>query len=86
MTDIQNQVIEIICKYSAVDPTDMTAETRLEDINVVSLDVVEIIFDIEERFEIEIPTNPDASTRLEFSTIGEIVEGVKSILDKPRAS
>jgi acyl carrier protein len=84
MTDIFRGVAEIIAAHCSVDAATLTPATRLEDLDVQSLDLVEIVFEIEERFGIEVPPNADAGSRLEFTTIGEIVVGVKSILDQPK--
>ena len=64
----------------------LTRETRLDEIGVESLDLVEIMFEIEERFKIEVPYNTNAESRLEFTTIGQIAEGVRSILAKSTES
>jgi acyl carrier protein len=84
MPDVFSEIVEILAKYGSANAAELTLETKLEDINIESLDLVEIMFAIEERFEIEVPSNPNAESRLEFTTVGEIVEGVKSVLDKPR--
>lgn len=84
MTDIFRGVAEIIAAHCSVDAATLTPATRLEDLDVQSLDLVEIVFEIEERFGIEVPSNADAGSRLEFATIGEIVAGVKGILDEPK--
>ena len=84
MTDIFRGVAEIIAAHCSVDAATLTPATRLEDLDVQSLDLVEIVFEIEERFGIEVPPNTDAGSRLEFATIGEIVAGVKGILDEPK--
>jgi len=95
MTDVLHEVTDIISRHSSLSAEDslgvksLTPETRLADINIESLDLVEIIFEIEERFKIEVPynaNNPNSGPRLEFTTIGEIVEGVRSILAKSTAS
>jgi acyl carrier protein len=95
MTDLLAEVTDIISRHSSFSAEDspgimaLTPETRLEDVHIESLDLVEIIFEIEERFKIEVPfnaNNPKADSRLEFTTVGQIVEGVRSILAKSTAS
>jgi acyl carrier protein len=95
MLDLLDEVTDIISRHSsrnaedAAGLTPLAPATRLDAINIESLDLVEIIFEIEERFKIEVPfnaSNPKASARLEFTTIGEIVEGVRSILAKSPVS
>ncbi|HWB47707.1 MAG TPA: phosphopantetheine-binding protein [Stellaceae bacterium] len=86
MTDVFGAVTEIIAKHCSLDAATLTADTRLEDIQVQSLDLVEIVFEIEERFGIEVPPNADAESRLEFATIGAIVDGVERILGQSKTT
>jgi acyl carrier protein len=95
MTDLLDNIKDIIARHSSPSADDppgvriLTPETRLDAINIESLDLVEIIFEIEERFKIEVPLNTGNSktgSRLEFATIGEIVEGVRSIMAKSAVS
>jgi acyl carrier protein len=86
MEDVLGEVRHIISKHCALGVEALTPETRLDEIGIESLDLVEILFEIEERFEIEVPHNANTESRLEFRTIGEIVEGVRAILPKPAAS
>jgi len=86
MVDVLDEIRHIISKHCSLGVEALRPETRLEEIGIESLDLVEIIFEIEERFEIEVPHNTNMESRLEFRTIGEIVVGVRSILAKSTAS
>jgi acyl carrier protein len=80
MEDVLDEVTNIISKHSSLAVDALKPETRLDEIDVQSLDLVEIMFEIEDRFKIEVPHNANAGSRLEFTTVGQIVEGVRSIL------
>jgi acyl carrier protein len=86
MTDVLEEVTRIISKHSSLGVEALTAETRLDEIDIQSLDLVEIMFEIEERFKIEVPYNANTESEFEFRTIGQIAEGVRSILAKSTAS
>jgi acyl carrier protein len=86
MVDVLDEVRHIISKHCSLGVEALTPETKLQEIDVESLDLVEIIFEIEERLKIEVPQNTNKESRLEFTTVGEIVEGVRSILAKSMAS
>jgi acyl carrier protein len=86
MADVLDEVRSIIAKHTSVGVEALTPETRLDEIGVESVDLVEIMFEIEEQFMIEVPYNTNKETRLEFTTIGQITEGVRSILAKSTAS
>ena len=82
MADVLEEVTDIISKHSLYGVDELTPETRLDQINVQSLDLFEIVFEIEERFKIEVPDNTKAGSRFEFGTIGQIAEGVRALLAK----
>jgi acyl carrier protein len=82
MEDVLEEITKIVSKHTSVDAAAMTPATRLDEIDVQSLDLVEIVFEIEDRFKIDVPFNSNTESRREFATIGQIVEGVRSILTK----
>ncbi len=59
-----------------VEPSD-----RLEDLGLESLDAVEMIFDLEEKFDIQIPYNAN-NPRTEFDTVGEVIAAIQQLVDK----
>ncbi|MDB5079395.1 MAG: acpP [Chloroflexi bacterium] len=53
---IFNELKEIIVEQLAVDPEEVTIEASfVEDLNADSLDLVELIMEIEEKFGIQVP-------------------------------
>ncbi len=95
---IVDEVRQIIAQTLRVPVEQLTPDTRLDDIGAQSLDVIEIVFELEEKFGISIPFKPDegASRRageepnaagdLTFQTIGEVASAVKTLIDAKRAS
>jgi acyl carrier protein len=68
------KVSEIISKQLDIDKDTITAESRLiEDLKADSLDVVELIMDLEQEFGIEIPDEELPKIR----TVGDIVGYIK---------
>jgi acyl carrier protein len=57
----------------------MSPETPLSDLDIESLDLAVIVFDIEDTFSIEIPYNANEDIE-DFATIGSIIEKVQSIV------
>jgi acyl carrier protein len=86
MDDVLDEVKLIISKHCSLGVEALKSETRLEEIDIESLDLVEIIFEIEERFQIEVPQSATKEAGLEFMTVGQIVEGVRSVLAKSAPS
>ncbi len=85
MVDVASEVIEIIAKQKDKDLSEVTREVRLEELEVESLDVVEIIFSIEDKFDITIPFNANdpGAAGADFETVGNVVNAVeKLVLEK----
>jgi acyl carrier protein len=81
MADITADVVAIIAKKLPPDKRDLQMSDRLDEIGIDSLMGVELMFDLEEKFDIQIPFNAN-DAKLEFETVGEVVEAVKKITGK----
>jgi len=81
MTDVTKDVIDIIAKKKRVDKPTVEMTDRLEDLGLESLDAVEMIFDLEEKFDIQIPYNAN-NPRTEFDTVGEVVRAIQQLVDE----
>ena len=81
MTDVTADVIAIIAKKVCVDRPKIEMTDRLEELGLESLDAVEMIFDLEEKFDIQIPYNAN-NPRTEFDTVGEVVRAIQDLVDK----
>lgn len=65
------KVRDIIARQLDIDPATITAESRLvDDLKADSLDIVELIMDLEQEFDVEIPDEELPNVH----TIGDIVE------------
>jgi acyl carrier protein len=83
MPDVTADVIAIIAK-KLPEPRELKVDDRLEDLGLDSFSEVEIIFDLEEKFDLQIPYNSNDS-RLEFETVGQIVAAIQKLVDgKPK--
>ena len=78
--DIFAKVKTILIEHTQYsEPDKVTMDSKLkEDINVDSLDTFEIIYDIENEFQIKV-VDEDATG---FTTIGDIVDYIASKLDE----
>ena len=73
-------MIAVIARKMDVKPPTIALTDRLEDLGLESLDAVDIIFELEEKFDITIPYNPNNS-RTEFNTVGDFVRTVESLVN-----
>ena len=76
---IANDVMAIIAKNLRVEDGKLALTDRLEDLGVDSFSAVEMIFDLEEKFNIQIPYNANEA-RPNFETVGQVVDAVKTLL------
>lgn len=50
----QEKVIALLAEHLEMDPSEITADTTFEDLDVDSLDTVEILMEMEDEFGVEI--------------------------------
>lgn len=77
--DIQREVIAIITKKLRDTSLVVTMDDRLDELGLDSFAAVEMIFDLEEKFDIQIPYNSN-DARMEFETVGDVVTAIQKRL------
>jgi acyl carrier protein len=81
MSSVQDSVFDIIAKESGIDRARITPEATLKDLEIQSLDAVQILFEIEDHFKI---TMPDRDPNFDTESVGGLVATVeKLIADQP---
>jgi acyl carrier protein len=85
MSSVESDIYDIIAEKSAVDRSKLQSDAKLEELEIESLDVVEIIFAVEEKFDIHVPYNAN-DQELEFETVGDVVSAVQKLIDEEGAS
>ncbi len=80
--DVQDQVLSIIAREALREPTDVRPEMTLEELGLDSLGLVEVIFAIEETFDVSVPFNANepASSQFDISSVGAIVRAVERLV------
>lgn len=85
--ELVDEVRQVIAKALKVPVDDLKPDARLDDIGAELLDVIEIVFELEERFGINIPFRANeaakggAQTQLPFGTIADVAKAVKELVD-----
>lgn len=75
------EILDIVAKETGVDRTKLVPQAVITDLEIASLDLVQTIFAIEERYKIDIPVVAE-QTGSEFQTVGDLVQHVIATLDK----
>ncbi|HSI15868.1 MAG TPA: phosphopantetheine-binding protein [Chthoniobacter sp.] len=72
-------VLEIVGRKSMLDRAQIVPETKLVDLGISSLNMVELICDIEEELGIELPFNANTRAK-DFRTLGDVIAAVEKQL------
>jgi len=85
MDDVASNIITILKKNMKDPPETISLDTKLSDLAIESLDLAVIVFDIEDKFGIQIPYNANEEVQ-DFATVGSVVERVKTLIAQKSAA
>ena len=80
----RQQVFEIIAAAAKIEPANIKDDSTLQDLGIAALDAIELIFDIEERFDISFPDQQGAN--FNSDTAQSLVDAVQKALDAKAAA
>lgn len=85
--DVAQKVRDIIAEQALIDATDVKPESTPQDLGLDSLAMVEIVFAVEEAFNISVPFNANDPSASEFdiSTVQAIIDAVKKLVSEQQA-
>jgi acyl carrier protein len=84
--EVFDEVKTIIASQLRKPAAELTPDTQLEVLGADSLDLIEIIYAIEEKFGIDIPFNANQQTSVPFTTIGDVASEVGKLVVAKSAS
>lgn len=73
-------ILDIIAKETGIDRDRLSMGAVITDLDIPSLDLVQTIFAIEERYKVDIPVVSER-TGAEFHTVGDLVQHVLATLE-----
>jgi acyl carrier protein len=82
MSSVEDSIFDIIAKESGIDRAKITPEATLKDLDIQSLDAVQILFEIEDHFKI---TMPDRDPNFDTESVKGLVETVEKLLAEQSA-
>lgn len=80
----RQQVFDIIAKQAKIEVAEVKPDSTLRDLGIASLDAIELIFDIEEHFNINFPDQQGAN--FDSDTVQSLVDAVQKALDEKAAA
>lgn len=81
-TTVADRVRAIFAEQALLDVSAVSNSSSLQDLGLDSLGVVEVIFALEEAFDISVPFNANdpAQNRFDLSTVGAVIDGVEALI------
>ena len=75
---VYDRIIEMICEQFSMDPSKLNENTSFDDMDFDSIDVVELMADIEDEFGLDEISEVEL---MEMHTIGDLVAYVSARVD-----
>ena len=75
MDDVESRIKELVAKSKNLPVTDVRMDSTFDELQIDSLDKINLSFEVEEIFAIEIPDDSLNSLK----TVGDVVRGVEML-------
>ena len=84
MDKIEKQVIELVGEQAGIDPKKISLLCKFEDLNLDSVAIVELIFSLEEKFNISIPFEgiEEIELKKNFHTVSSLINHLRELLKR----
>jgi acyl carrier protein len=82
--EVAEKVVKIIADQALLDPSEVEMDATPDDLGLDSLGLVEVVFAIEEEFDLSVPYNanePNASD-FDISNVGSVIQAVKQLISE----
>ncbi|MBV8061158.1 MAG: acyl carrier protein [Alphaproteobacteria bacterium] len=79
-----DEIMDIVAQKALLDRSRLKPEARLSDLNVSSLDMVEVVFALEDKFGITLPFNANTDGA-GLATVGDVIALVEKQLSVQKA-
>ena len=83
MSAVQDTVFGIIAKEAGIDIATIKPDSTLKDLNIQSLDAVQIIFEIEDHYKI---TLPDRDPNFDTDSVKGLIDAVEKLVAEKAAT
>ena len=84
MDKIEIQVLELVGELAGIDPKKISLLCKFEDLNLDSVAIVELIFSLEEKFNISIPFEglDESELKKNFHTVSSLINHLRELLQR----
>lgn len=77
MSSTQQIIFDIIAKTCSIERDRITLDATLKDLDVHSLDAVQVLFEIEDRFDVSVPERED---QYSAGMLRDLIAGIDQLL------
>jgi acyl carrier protein len=83
MSSVQETIFAIISKEAGIDIGKISLDSTLKDLEIQSLDAVQIIFEIEDHYKI---TMPDRDPNFDTESVKGLVDAVEKLVTEKQTA
>jgi acyl carrier protein len=83
MSSVQETIFSIISKEAGIDLGKISLDSTLKDLEIQSLDAVQIIFEIEDHYKI---TMPDRDPNFDTESVKGLVDAVERLVAEKQSA
>ncbi|HET7063783.1 MAG TPA: acyl carrier protein [Rudaea sp.] len=83
MSSVQETIFAIISKEAGIDLGKISLDSTLKDLEIQSLDAVQIIFEIEDHYKV---TLPDRDPNFDTESVKGLVEAVERLVAEKQSA
>ena len=78
------EVLELVGELAGIDPKKISLLCKFEDLNLDSVAIVELIFSLEEKFNISIPFEglDESELKRNFHTVSSLINHLRGLLQR----
>ena len=78
------EVLELVGELAGIDPKKISLLCKFEDLNLDSVAIVELIFSLEEKFNISIPFEglDESELKRNFHTVSSLINHLRDLLQR----
>jgi len=77
MADIRDKIIQIIASECEIDVAKVVSEASLDDLGISSVDLVQVMFQIEEEFDVYLANE---EVGVDTRSVGELLDSVEKLI------
>jgi acyl carrier protein len=81
MATLDDELLDLIAQEALIDRAKLSREATLADIGLDSVDVVSVVFAVEEKYSIEIPEDAFKET----ANLGQFLDILESLIEKQKS-